>query len=174
MHQQVGQTLVESIIVVTILGILGAMAAPGLSEMLQARRAQSFASVLHAELNLARNSAIVHGYRTVLCRTDDGERCVFSGSWTRGFMSFVDVDGNRDRSPSEPVFRTTSSSDFRALRIHFSEGRRVIVFRPDGRGGGTNLTVVVCDASGTPRRTVVVSVAGRVRLGQPAHDARCP
>lgn len=174
MHQHVGQTLAETMIVVAILGILGAMAAPGLSEMLQARRAQSFASVLHAELMLARNSAIVRGYRTVLCRSDDGERCVFSGSWTRGFMSFVDVDGNGERSPSEPVLRTTSSSDFHALRLQLSEGRRVIAFRPDGRSGGTNLTALVCDASGTPRRSVVVSVAGRVRLGQPARDAACP
>lgn len=174
MHRQAGQSLAESMIVVAILGILGAMAAPSLSEMLQARRAQSFASAFHAELNLARNSAIVRGYRTVVCRTDDGERCVFSGSWTRGFMSFVDADGDGDRSPSEPVLRTTTRADFHALRLRLSEGRRAIAFRPDGRGGGTNLTALVCDASGTPRRSVVISVAGRVRLGHPDPGARCP
>lgn len=174
MHRHSGQSLLETSIVIAILGILGAIAAPGLSEMLRSRKAVAFAGVLHTELNLARNTAIMRGSRTVLCRSRDGERCEFSGAWTRGFMSFVDVDGNGDRSADEPVLRVTSASEFQHLRLSLSESRRVIAFRPDGRGGGTNLTAVVCDSSGLARRSVVISVAGRVRMGQPATGIGCP
>ena len=174
MHRQKGQSLLETSIVIAILGILGAIATPGLSEMLRSRKALAFAGVLHTELNLARNTAIMRGYRTVLCRSADGERCEFSGSWTRGFMSFIDRDGNGDRSADEPILRVTGAGEFQHLRLNLSESRRVIAFRPDGRGGGTNLTAMVCDSTGIARRSVVISVAGRVRMGQPAAGSGCP
>lgn len=173
MDRHAGQSLVETAIVLSVLGILTMAAVPSLLEWSRGRRANAFASLLHTELSLARNTAIVRGHRTVLCRSTNGEQCQFSGPWTRGFLSFVDVDGNGDRSSVEPVLRVAGSAEFHQLHVGISESRRIITFRPDGRGGGTNLTAVVCDASGTARRTVVISVAGRVRLGQPSANQGC-
>lgn len=173
MPKQCGASLIETAIVIAIFGILSAIAMPGLSELLQARHATSFASVLHTELNLARYAAIMRGYRTVVCRSPDGTTCRTAGPWTQGLMSFVDIDGNGDRAPNEPILRITGGDTLTHVRTRFSEGRRIIAFRPDGRGGGTNLTATVCDATGKARRTVVVSVAGRVRLGNPGATERC-
>lgn len=174
MHRQSGQSLVEMAIVIALLGILSGIGAPAFADWVKTHKARSFANVLHTELNLARNTSIVRGYRTVLCRTRDGSYCRFDGSWTEGFLSFLDVDGNGERSASEPLLRVTRSGDFRQIRLRISENRRIIVFRPDGRGGGSNLTAVACDALGRPQRTVVISVAGRVRLGRPAATDACP
>ncbi|WP_397608487.1 GspH/FimT family pseudopilin [Silanimonas sp.] len=174
MQRQSGQSLVELAIVIALLGILGSISAPAYADWARSHKARAFASVLHTELNLARNTAIVRGYRTVLCRTEDGESCRFDGSWSEGFMTFLDVNGNGERSRSEPVLRVTNSGDFKQVRLRISESRPIIVFRPDGRGGGSNLTAVACDAEGRARRTVVISVAGRVRLGQPTAADACP
>ena len=89
-------------------------------------------------------------------------------------MTFLDLNGNGKRTSDEPVLRLTNGSEFRKVRLRISEARPVIAFRPDGRGGGSNLTVVACDAQGKARRTVVISVAGRVRLGQPSTTDACP
>lgn len=174
MHHQSGQSLVELAIVITLLGILGAIGTPAHADWARAHQARAFASVLHTEFNLARNTAIVRGYRTVLCRTEDGVNCRFEGPWSSGFMTFLDLNGNGKRTSDEPVLRLTNGSEFRKVRLRISEARPVIAFRPDGRGGGSNLTVVACDAQGKARRTVVISVAGRVRLGQPSTTDACP
>ena len=174
MRRHSGQSLVETAIVLTVLGIITSAAAPSLLEWAQARRAHAFASLIHTELNLARNTAIVKGYRTALCRSNDGKVCRFDGPWTQGFLTFVDVDSDGERSRDEPVLRVTGNAEFHQLHVRISESRRTIAFRPDGRGGGTNLTAVVCDSSKTARRTVVISVAGRVRLGRPLPTDTCP
>jgi type IV fimbrial biogenesis protein FimT len=168
-----GHSLVEAMVAIAILSITAAIAAPDLRGLLQSQRASALASIFHAELNLARHTAIVRGHRVVLCRSPEGLTCTGSGAWADGFLSFVDVNGNNLREAEEPILRHTAGTRGQGAQLHIGEGRRHIAFRPDGRGGGTNLSAVVCDGNGQPRRTVVISVSGRVRMGNPGPSARC-
>ncbi|WP_334130851.1 GspH/FimT family pseudopilin [Silanimonas lenta] len=169
-----GHGLIELVAATTILSIIAAIAAPDLQAFVRSRQAIAVAGNFHTELNLARHTAIVRGHRAVLCRSLDGTGCAPAGAWSDGFMSFIDLNGNNLREVGEPLLRYTTGVGSKGVKLHINEGRRHVAFRPDGRGGGTNLTAVVCDAEGHAHRTVVVSVAGRVRMGMPGPSTRCP
>lgn len=171
--QSRGYSLIEMIVVGAVLTVIAAIATPNLRSFLQAHQAAAVAASFHTELNLARQIAIARGTRTVLCRSEDGIRCSEIGPWSDGFLIFGDENGNNRLEANEPVLRHHVGSDAKNIRLHIGDGRRHIAFRPDGRGGGTNLTAVVCDRDGRPHRTVVISVAGRVRMGKPGPTTRC-
>lgn len=63
---QRGFSLVELLVVVTILGILGAFAAPAMSRFMQTQKVRSLAYDLFADLAFARSEAISRGHRVTV------------------------------------------------------------------------------------------------------------
>jgi type IV fimbrial biogenesis protein FimT len=161
-----GHTLIEILIVLTITGIVSALAIPGTLGLIQDSRRTSAINALVRSLQYARSTAAMQQRTVVVCRSADGETC--SGQrWSDGWIVFADLDRDRppERDPGEPVLARQEAlgGDARmgGNRIRFS-------YRPFGRRS-TNGTLVYCDDRGpSSARAVVVSYTGRPRIAREA------
>ncbi len=91
-----GFTLLELMVTITIVAILGALAAPSFQTMIHANRTRSVASELLATLNLARSEAARRGQPVSICRSSNGSSCSSSGTgWDQGWIAFVNVDNDK-------------------------------------------------------------------------------
>jgi len=172
-----GITLIEMMIVVAIVAILAAIAAPNLSGFLISNRLDTASNDLLTVMSTARSESIRRGVDVVVRHV--------SGSapqeWTKGWEVFVDQPSgtpptvDRQRNSGEELVR--SGQQVTAPLTVYSSRNAVdfIAFTPDGRvdGGVKNVYVfVICHegqiASGNQSRSraVIVNDSGRIQLAQ--------
>lgn len=102
MKKSNGFTLIELMVVVTIVGILAVAAAPSFRIMLKNNRQATQTNSLLGALNLARSESIKRGFNVILCRSNDSVTCATNGGWEQGWLIFVDVDGGNDLDAADP------------------------------------------------------------------------
>ena len=103
-----GFTVIELMIVVVIIGILMAIAAPSLRAMIIGNQLRSVASELLNDMAIARNEAAKRSQRTVICKSNDQNTCVSGATWGNGWIVFVDADNSLQRNTvgtTEPLIR---------------------------------------------------------------------
>lgn len=88
-----GFTLIEILVVVSILGILTALALPSFNDTIEAQAAMSEFRRINTMLNLARSEAIKRGGNVSICASDDGLDCDLN-NWSNGYIIFVDNNGD--------------------------------------------------------------------------------
>jgi prepilin-type N-terminal cleavage/methylation domain-containing protein len=175
-----GATLIELLIVLTILAILFAAAAPNVGRMIAGHRATSATNDLIHGIALARSEALRRGRRVYLAPS--GAR------WRDGWVVFIDRNDNRQYDgPASGVadeliarhvaladstqIANTSGSTTEPFTDTGSPPRVYILFDGHGyprkRNGALNIGgVVVTDTSGRTSsvRTVCLASSGRVRV----------
>lgn len=88
-----GFTLVELVIVVSLVGILATFAVPSFNEMIANARLNSLASDLHSQLAVARSEAIKNNFPVTICASIDQQTCSGSNDWSTGWIIFSDYSG---------------------------------------------------------------------------------
>jgi len=162
-----GVTLIETMCVVALIGILTAITLPSFQGTLSRSHSTVIGNRLLADLSRARSEAIMTGLPSVICPSSDGSTCSGTDSWSNGWIVFVDRDGSDQRFADEPVLSVVGRSDLGGLLVVTSADRTKMRFLPDGKSGGTNSTMHVCDGAKLTR-SVVTNISGRSRLVQPA------
>lgn len=92
-----GFTLVELLIVISVLGIFVSLGAPSFRGMIQNQRITTATNDFLASIYLARSEAIRHGTRVDLVPKDAG------GDWSEGWIVFIDEDGNQRPDAGERI-----------------------------------------------------------------------
>lgn len=93
-HKQ-GFTLLEALVVLLLLGILVALAAPAMSDLQARHRLQAQAGAWLDSLVLARTEALRRQQRVTLCsRALSSSGCDSTGPWENGWLVFADDNGN--------------------------------------------------------------------------------
>lgn len=169
-----GFTLIELMTSVAIVGILAGVGAPSLQAFSDHQRSASVMSALHAQMALARMTAISHGHRAILCPSIDGQHCSDGTNWSQGWMTFSDDNGNRSPDANEPILQTDLRPDNRRLRIVSNAGRQQLRYLPDGRSAGSNLTISICNMKNQLLGQIIVNNAGRPRSERPKQPRPCP
>ena len=169
-----GFTLVELMVVVSVLAVLAGVAVPALAALLDAQRTSAAMSSLVGHMQLARMAAVTQRRPVILCPSEDGERCAPGGDWTGGWMMFVDRGDRNAPRAAEDLLRRDATPRSHALRLQGSAGRSYVRYMPDGRSAGTNLTIHVCDREGRKLGAVVVNNAGRPRTERSPAGTACP
>ena len=172
MHRQAGWTLIELILVMTVIGVLGALAAPALGHAIARQRVLGAGNEFVGALHYARTAAVSAGARVIVCPSSDGARCAPDTRWDGCWL--IAVDRDRDDQPdAAPLLR--GGGDV-SLRILSTRGRTRLAFRPSGGATGSNVTFTLCQAGrADTARQLVMSNSGRLRnaTANPATAAAC-
>jgi type IV fimbrial biogenesis protein FimT len=175
-----GVTLIEAMLVVTIIGILLATAIPSFASVLANSRASSAANDLLHAIQLTRSEAMKRGHRVYLAPVD--------GHWRNGWTLFVDRNDNRlfdvatdelilrhDALPASTVITNPANPTREPFTDVGSPERTYVMFDGTGyprqRNGGFSVgSIAVKDQTGSAvaLRTICVASYGRVRVVQAA------
>jgi type IV fimbrial biogenesis protein FimT len=161
--------LIEQAMVLVIIAVLAGIAMPPLKRLLSRSQLQAAQTDFIAALQHARETAVTTGTHTLLCPSRDGSRCSDDDRWDSGWLLGHDAD--HDNQPdSQPLYVGQGYGG--KIVIRSSSGRHQVRFQPDGSAGGSNLTLLLCQPSGTEHAlSVVVANSGRIR-GAPASSAQ--
>ncbi|GHD18024.1 hypothetical protein GCM10007052_25190 [Halioglobus japonicus] len=183
---QQGFTLVELMVVITVLLVLLVVAVPGLSSLIRNNQMVTDTYALRATLNNARSEAITRRARVVVCPTTDGSACVSSSDWSTGYMTFVDTDQNTVPDPNDPAEELIQwEPRSRAMEVLFDSvsGAQTVAFSSRGIALGSEGTFLFCDERGaaearglqlTPVGSVRSAIGAEVSAAAANFSSECP
>jgi type IV fimbrial biogenesis protein FimT len=161
-----GMTLVELVVVLSIIAIVAGLAVPGMDGFRRsATRSASVNDYMHS-IFLARNKSIMLNRVVSLCRSADGETCGGAGmGWERGWIVFENLDRDQpaDRDRNEPIVQRHGGWPGMSI----TSNRASFSFRPITQGD-VNGTIIFCDLQGknADARAIVISHLGRPRVSR--------
>lgn len=175
---QLGFTLIEMMVVVGILSILIALAAPSFTPMIERWRVRQSTEQLQSTLYYARSEAIKRSGMVVIqklpnntngCTTASG-----SNDWDCGWFVCADTNDNGSCDSTEPVLqRYDTPSNIQITRT--SGGTRIQLNRwglVDGTWLGFSLVPLNKPTSDQAARGLCMSSGGRIRI-IPPEDIPC-
>lgn len=188
-----GFTLIELIVTLTILGILTALAAPGMSNFIKDQRLSGQTNDFVGDLNFARSEAIKRSSNITICKQDSVSTAPLCNTtaatpWSAGRVTFIDSDGNGQIASSEMVLRNRQALDgnntlvsitatTEDLAIPTHDARNRIVYAGTGLTtirGGEEASFRFCDSRGTSKAvTILINSTGRSRIDR-TPPASCP
>lgn len=179
MNKSHGFTLLELLVVITIIAILTMLAIPSFKQLIQSNTMSSNVNTFLADLRYARSESIRRGGGVVMCRSNAPEAASpvcnnLSGpggnGWVSGWIIFHDFNNDGVKDAAEPVLRVQapiSSMD----SIVEQKASPSAQFQFTATGRLRNLTsATTLQFGGNPmfanevQRTVCVSLGGRARI----------
>jgi len=147
MKKQSGFTLIELMVVISILAILLGIGVPSFRATIEGNRITTVANDLVGALQFARSEAVKRGTNVVLCSSNDQTTC--TGAWINGWVA------RNNAVPADPPFRVWPAA---------REGVAIAVpgaVEFNALGGATNALCFQITL-GALQRFVAVGPAGRV------------
>ena len=188
--KQLGVTLIELLVTLTIAGILAGIAIPSFVETIRANRMATYANEFITALNLARIEAIKRGFQVTVKRKSGTARV-----WEGGWDVFVDLNRNgafNDNGNATPcetnsdgilvedcVLKTHEafSSKYYLRTSNSTTYKDYASYLPNGMKGNSGLgdTFTLCyDSTGqTESRNIVLNYVGRARV-EKRTASQCP
>jgi len=165
-----GFTLIEIIVVLTIIGIIMGMTVPAMRNFLQRQQLSSQSQDFFTAVNLARSDAIRRGKRVTICQSPDSATCTVLGNWDQGWIVFADPNNNATVDAGEELILvhqalsggSRMSSDDAAVKTH-------ITFNNLGAPSGIGGTITLCNPQ--RRIDIILSSTGRLRTTE---GTACP
>ncbi len=169
-----GFTLIEAMTVLAITAITLTLAFPALGEALHRNRVATTLHQLTADMAMARSTALMRRAQVVVCpREDNATRCAQDSDWSRGWLVFLDPDGNRQPDLDSDLLRATEAPARGRSQLFLPSTRGFLRYQVDGRSAHSNLTVNLC-ARRLLAAKVVVNNHGRVRSERLRTQIACP
>ncbi|RKR26810.1 type IV fimbrial biogenesis protein FimT [Acidovorax sp. 93] len=147
-RRQSGFTFIEVLVVVSVLGILAALALPSFQPLIERWRVKTTVEELQSSLYFARSRAITNGGNIVLAKNDVFGSCVSTGNddWTCGWRIYFDAnrDGNQaactPADTTECTIQESTAAPNTLLVVAPNDNGRLFM---DGSGRITNKAGVV-------------------------------
>ena len=165
---QRGFTLVEVMVVVLVVAVLMAIAAPGFQELIGNNRMISEVYALRATLSHARTESMARRAPVVVCPTANGAACADSDNWSTGYLVFVDTDDDNAPDPNDPDEEVIQrETEERSVDILFDNANRRIRFDAEGLALNFEGTFTFCDQravdNAAKARALIVNPVGSLR-----------
>ena len=155
---QFGFTVTELLIVMSIGGILAAIAVPSFRDMLNSTRQNSALGLVISDLNQARGEAIKRNTPVLVCGRNAGGTDCAAVAWTQGWL--VCVEG---AVPGQCAASTITDPNPLTVRppltgtLTMTSTADPVRFRANSTGTAATLTL-----AGTTNRTVAVAATGNI------------
>ena len=168
--KQNGFTLIELMMVIAMIGVVAAVALPAFRSMLITNEVVDTANQMQMSLKLARSEAIVNGKDAYVCSSTDGVTCSNAdGNWSRGWLVYVDLDGNKAMNNNELrwVHEISSDSQVAIVPTGTAFNQQVRFSYTGWLVDGDELGFDICSgyaANGFPQREIRASLAGEANL----------
>lgn len=161
-----GFTLIELMVVVTIIGVLLGVGVPAFRDATLSSKLSGYANSLVASIRTARSEAIKRNSRVVVCLSSNGNSCASSGTWEQGWIVFPDANNNLAVDTGESILLNQQSLPT-GIKLIESSSTSVISFQPMGVTN-TTYTFTVCRSSpvGKEERQVNVYGTGRTSVSR--------
>lgn len=167
-QKQVGVTMIELLIVLTIAAILAAMAAPSFSKFIADTRQTSTMSQLTGDLNRARSESIKRNMRMLVCiRNSVGTDCGTGTDWQNGWLVCYDTDRDDLCDP-------TAASNPNPIVVHQAlpssltlTGPNIIRFNPNGTQGSGGAATLTLNGTWTGAQAKVVTITATGNISRP-------
>ncbi|MBY6027906.1 GspH/FimT family pseudopilin [Halomonas sp. DP8Y7-1] len=159
---QSGATLLELLLVISIIGMLSAVAVPGYRAMIARQHIASDVARLQDALALTRSTAIVRASQVTLCPSADGVHC--GTDWTGKLLI-------KAGAPSWGGATLRVFPPSLLPRIRFREDHKPVRFLANGRASGHNGTFELCT---NDRRHVRLVLSNFGRLRSETHSTTTP
>jgi type IV fimbrial biogenesis protein FimT len=162
-----GFTLLELFIIVGILALTMAFAAPSLSTMIANGRISGNASDFVTALQFAKAEAVARVNPVMICKKNtDSTGCIASGDWSQGWIVFSDNNGNggMNAGAGEAILLVHDALEGRITFGGTTGVANSITFRPSGTTSVTSTEIlIICDDRGfdSSARGILVTITGR-------------
>ena len=164
-------TLVELLVVVSVLAILLSLAVPAFSRFTASLRIRTEASKLMSAVHLARSEAIKRNRKVSLCPyNSEVSPAACTRDYADGWVVFVNPDRDRELDEGEQLLARGSALTT-GLTVSNRKGNRaadeLITYYGDG-SSRRNLTLMVCSTAhpGVESWSVVLNLVGRPRMAR--------
>lgn len=169
--RQHGLTLVELVVTLAIVLVVLGIGIPAWANLVQSNAITDARNQMQGTLMHARMRAVQLNRHVTVCPSRDGKSCKPDHTaWHEGYISYVDVNGNRQRDAGEELIRVTKPT-LSGIKIHSSVGRKSIRFGSGGNAWGSNLSLRFCSNSNPKNnKALLVYGTGRARLSNTLSD----
>lgn len=162
-----GFTVVEFAVVMTIVGILVAIAVPSFKSVTTSNRIAGEINGLLGDMQYARSEALKEGQIVTICSSVDGINCG-NAPWDQGWFVFSDPANGKTGGANVPALRVQKA--FRGGdTLQFDNGAGAITFNREGFAvepmsvATAAITATLHDQTNNPTRTrCLVVTAGRI------------
>jgi type IV fimbrial biogenesis protein FimT len=157
-----GTTLVELMVVVSILAILGTLGVPNFLSILTKSRITSETNQLNGLIRFARFKAIEQEQLAVLCPTSDYSLC--NDDWNAPKIVFIDANHNNERDPEEPMLMSMPKSN-NSNQI-YSRNRSLKFYESGITASPASVRICPSSKEAKYARLLTVSLQGKIRLSR--------
>lgn len=168
---QVGHTLAELLVSISIFSGLMAVAVPEFSQLVKSVRLRGGMDAIASGLRLARFEAVKRNGSVVMCKSADGVSCNARGDWSQGWIVFHDTNNNGLPEPAESILyrelplggdlRLTGNSHIKDYVSYSAFGKAKTL---SGAFQAGTFTVCRRAASKTDAYLVAINILGRPRV----------
>ena len=160
---QAGFSLVELMVVVMIVGVLGVLGGPVMTDTIKNNRVRAEADRILTTLNLTRSEAVKRNLPVSVCRSSNGTSC--SGNWADGWIVFTNSDGDNTVDVGvDQVIRV-----YEGLNAGYTLGGTLnadtVTYFSDGSFAGGVGTINICSPDADPSQgwKLMLNTVGRPR-----------